>query len=1170
MKRLCCRNPRVGSASGVDNGRAGTLARPFLAAFLVILAPLVAGLDVTAQTISQPAVSLRRNFELHRTVVPGDFNNDGIVDLVADDGIFGPSSMVIALGRGDGTFGAAQEVSCQCEPIAAADFDGDGRLDVLVREMPPPDGEITVLGGNGDGTFRRGGDAGDYHSDVYAATADFDGDGNLDLVLSGHGEPPTGIQVVLGNGDLTFGFDADSRTSVPTGAGSAGVAVADFDEDGRPDIAVANRDDRTVSLVMNKGGLLFTESHLSFDRAPRDVAVADLNGDRRADLIVVADAVVYVFLGQGNGSFLLPVRYDVGVGSVRVDTGDFNHNGLPDVVTVNAAGPRDPCTANATRIATASVLSGRGDGTFAGLSTFALGDLADTAGWVGSAHSLHVADVNGDGRDDIIAGYGDLFVTRTPDPNWPPTVNVGDDAAFAAPASIVLRASVTDPDKDAVTYRWTSSAGHAIPPQRAACVGPLEAGTYTFTVTVDDGQGHQATDSVTYIVGGVQEPPPVSLTIVTPAGNAILSPGAPAEIRFDVSDPGNRVYEFFVWYYPDGSDMRNPVCTNMSETSRTCVWDSPGPAGSRGSLDVIALDSAEEILAFDRVSVSIANAAGPLPSPWISADIGAVGAPGHASFERYEERFTVSGAGKDVWGTVDAFHYVYQRLEGDGQITARVSSIDGVEAWTKMGIMIRRTLDPSSAHHFLLASVSKGLAYQRRPTDGGSSLHTSLGSGTAPVWFRIVRTGGVLDLQMSSDSNPFKTVASATFPEGAAYVGLIAHGHETNRLATATFQWVEVETAAPPPPGDTLPLGWSNHDIGAVGAAGAASAADGTYTVEGSGADVWGTADELHFARTAITGNFEFTARVVSVENLDKWVKAGLMLREHLGAGGRHAFAIATPRTERGVAFQRRPTEGGTSVHTAGAALAPPVWLKLARQGDMVSAYYRKTLTDLWTRIGTQTYTALAATVDVGFSVSSHVDGTLATAVFDTVRIAALEAWESRDIGAVALAGHTGTDPAIVEMEATGADIWGTADAFRYRFVPLDGDGAITARVRLVENAHAWTKVGVMIRETLAANSKHAMAIVSAGKGLAMQYRSATGGASANAGLRPGAAPEWMRLTRAGNTITGYASDDGVNWAALGDVTLSMNSSAFIGLAVTSHDASTLATGVFDDIIVKR
>ena len=363
--------------------------------------------------------------------------------------------------------------------------------------------------------------------------------------------------------------------------------------------------------------------------------------------------------------------------------------------------------------------------------------------------------------------------------------------------------------------------------------------------------------------------------------------------------------------------------------------------------------------------------------------------------------------------------------------------------------------------------------------------------------------------------------------------------------------------------GGAVPTGWQHRDIGAVGAPGRASFTGGVFSVTGSGADIWGTADEFHYAYTTASRNFEIVARVASVQNIDQWTKAGVMIREGTGPGARHASLFITPTTVKGVAFQRRPTTGGASVHTAGPPFTTPGWVRLVRDQNTVTAYYRQFPADSWQLVGTQAFSGLAETLLVGLAVTSHADRRLANATFDNVMLTS-DQFQSADIGTVGVPGTTGVSSTGVTIEGSGTDIWGTADAFRYYYRPWTGDGTITVRVASIENTNVWAKAGVMFRETLAANSRQVMAIVSPGKGVAVQYRGTTGGSSANAALTTGTAPEWLRLTRSGNLFTAAASEDGTTWRTLGSVTIAMPSSLFVGLPVTSHNNATLATGVFD------
>ena len=180
----------------------------------------------------------------------------------------------------------------------------------------------------------------------------------------------------------------------------------------------------------------------------------------------------------------------------------------------------------------------------------------------------------------------------------------------------------------------------------------------------------------------------------------------------------------------------------------------------------------------------------------------------------------------------------------------------------------------------------------------------------------------------------------------------------------------------------TLPAGWSGRDIGSVGAAGSASVSGSTFTVKGSGADIWNAADQFQFVYKALTGDGSVTARVASITNQNAWSKAGVMMRETLSAGSKHASMFVS--SARGLAFQRRTSTNGTTASTAGAASAAPYWVKITRSGATFSAY-QSTNGSTWTLIGSTTMN-MTATIYVGLAVTSHADGALATGTFTDVQ----------------------------------------------------------------------------------------------------------------------------------------------------------------------------------------
>ncbi|MCC5807862.1 MAG: hypothetical protein JJU00_16165 [Opitutales bacterium] len=173
--------------------------------------------------------------------------------------------------------------------------------------------------------------------------------------------------------------------------------------------------------------------------------------------------------------------------------------------------------------------------------------------------------------------------------------------------------------------------------------------------------------------------------------------------------------------------------------------------------------------------------------------------------------------------------------------------------------------------------------------------------------------------------------------------------------------------------------------------------------------------------------------------------------------------------------------------------------------------------------------------------------------------------WESTDIGSTTPAGSASESAGVITVQGSGADIWASADAFHFAYAPLTGDGELVARVEITDNpgGDPWAKAGVMIRETLDANSRNAMTHLSSNNGNRFQYRGSTGGGSSSVGSGE---RTWVRLVRSGDVFTGYSSDDGESWAQLGTQTIAMDETVYAGLAVTSHNNGHLTTAEFANV----
>jgi hypothetical protein len=175
--------------------------------------------------------------------------------------------------------------------------------------------------------------------------------------------------------------------------------------------------------------------------------------------------------------------------------------------------------------------------------------------------------------------------------------------------------------------------------------------------------------------------------------------------------------------------------------------------------------------------------------------------------------------------------------------------------------------------------------------------------------------------------------------------------------------------------------------------------------------------------------------------------------------------------------------------------------------------------------------------------------------------------WITQDIGAVGLNGSANYSNGAFTISGAGADIQGTADAFRFVCLPVAGDCAIMARVTSQQNVNAWAKAGVMIRESMNTNAANVFMGVTPGNGTTWQSRPANGNTAWNNTTGP-SAPCWVMLTRTGNVFTGYRSADGVNWLRQGIATNDMLATVYAGLAVSSHNAASLGSAVFDSVAV--
>jgi hypothetical protein len=268
-------------------------------------------------------------------IAVGDFNNDGFLDFAVSS----KQTIQVFLGKGNGTFQLPVTTSTlKYLPlsIVSGDFNGDGNLDLAVLEQYLF-GDCCyphVFLGKGDGTFAPLNRL-HLHNWFELSAADFNGDGNLDLyILESQGGDCLGrhcFGILLGNGDGTFKFNFCCDGPVPNGTGYP--AIADFNGDGKLDMAVSglNRDGKGIVDVFLGDGTGRFANRVTYlvPFGGDSVAAADVNGDGKIDLVTDG---VSVLLGNGDGTFRRGASIASG-GSGSVNVGDFNGDGKLDVAT---------------------------------------------------------------------------------------------------------------------------------------------------------------------------------------------------------------------------------------------------------------------------------------------------------------------------------------------------------------------------------------------------------------------------------------------------------------------------------------------------------------------------------------------------------------------------------------------------------------------------------------------------------------------------------------------------------------------------------------------------------------------------------------------------------------------------------------------------------------------
>jgi hypothetical protein len=496
----------------------------------------------------------------------------------------------------------------------------------------------------------------------------------------------------------------------------------------------------------------------------------------------------FVWSNVVSGSYTLTAKATDNLGATRTSSSvSITVNQVP---TVSITSPVSGATLVAPATVTINATASDSDGTITKVEFFQgttkLGeDITSPYNFVWSNVVSGSYTLTAKATDNLGATRTSSSVSITV--NQVPTVSITSPvsgATLVAPATVTINATASDSDGTITKvefFQGTTKLGEDITSPYNFVWSNVVSGSYTLTAKATDNLGATRTSSSVSIT--VNQVPTVSIT--SPVSGATFVAPATVTINATASDSDGTItkVEFFRGTTKLGEDLTSPYNFTWSTVA----------AGSY-TLTAKATDNRSSVSTSQVVSITVNTI--PLPAPWLNNDIGSVGAVGSAKLS--SGTFTLAGSGADIGGVSDEFHYVYQSLSGDGEIIARVVSLQNTNTAAKAGVMIRESLAANSTHASVFATPSSGILFQRRTTTGGTSVNTTA-TGTAPSWLRMKRVGSSLTAFNSADGITWAVIGSVTITmSNTVQIGLAISSRADGTLTSASFNNVSVVGSCEP------------------------------------------------------------------------------------------------------------------------------------------------------------------------------------------------------------------------------------------------------------------------------------------------------------------------------------------------------------------------------------
>jgi hypothetical protein len=573
---------------------------------------------------------------------------------------------------------------------------------------------------------------------------------------------------------------------------------------------------------------------------------------------------------------------------------------------------------------------------------------------------------------------------------------------------------------------------------------------------------------------------------------------------------------------------------------------------------------------------------------WTGMDIGSPPIAGSDSLSNGV--WTISGSGRDIGGTADQFHYVFQPLAADGGIAARVLTQTNTNSRARAGVMLRGSPDAGAPFYALVVTPGAGLFVLQRPWANANVVTISNIPGTVPAYVSVLRSGSIVTAYTSSDGVNWTPIAGSSqvlAVSGTVLAGMAVTSHSTSALSTATFGSVGLPTSAPPPPNNfSIPTKPSSLSV-VTGAS--VQTTIGTALISGSPEAIALSASGLPSGATAAFNPASVTTGGSSTLTISAGASVPaatysftvtgtspsathsvtVKLTVTAGSPPSNDFSMsASPSSVSVVQGAAGTSSIGTTVVSGS---AESIALSISGLPTGVTAGFSPTSV---TAGGSSTLTLTVGSTAAPGTYPLTITGTAPSAIHTTgLSLTVTSAsgsglpspWADTDVGAVGVAGSASYAGGVFTVNGSGTDIYGTSDQFNYVYQPVPGNGTLIARVASQTNTGSSnSKAGLIWKASTTSGSPYFLIAVNSSGVVKVQWNFNTSVQAATTYAFPNV---WMKMVRSGTTFTAFLSPDGSSWTQVASATLStIPTGATLGLAECSHVNTKLGTATFDNV----